>query len=569
MIAGIVFLKHKIISSEHEFEFRNAIAQYNLKSVNNIYKTDKALFFRRNTGALTAYAGSIINESVVSLLAGEPFITQKNVAEDHQILTTAIMNGDLKTLENARGVFVAALYKQEDNTLWLCSDKLGVRPLYYWHGDNVVVFSTQLHFFDKLKFIPKIRDEVALSETIVFGYPLNIKTKYKNIKAMNDGEILNFSQDKVSSKKYWRWDTLQEKKISLKDATIEAYRIFKESIQIRLRDDACVGAFLSGGMDSRAIVGAISDLNIKAYLFNFSPTNSQDHVFASHYANEVGFPLISTPRDKVLPQGFRLHLAELTSALIDQHSLPITRERALWSGDGGSVGVGCVHLDEVMIERLRSNSTYEAIKIFTSKNHFHLPSRAYTKEKQREYADFSEKAIMEEMKLYECQDPANALFVFLMLNDQRRHLYDFYEDIDNHNLEYQLPFYDSAFLEFIFSLPLNFRLNHIFYDEWLKEFPKSVTSVPWQTYPGHVPCPLPSKAGLSYQWEGKKYKSFRNAGDNAKHGLQGIKIALSPQSTTPLSRHKLLFISLMHLIGFKDYKHIINASKTYTEKYSL
>lgn len=567
MIAGIVFLKRKIISSGHECEFRNAIAQYNLKSPNNIYKIDNALFFRRNTGALTAYPGSIFNESVVSLLAGEPFITQKIVAEDHQILTTAIMNRDLKTLKNARGVFVAALYKQEENTLFLCSDKLGIRPLYYWHADNIVVFSTQLRFFEKLKFIPKIRDEVALSETIVFGYPLNIKTKYKNIKVMNDGEILSFSQDKVNSFKYWRWDTLRDNKISLKDSTLEAYRIFKESIRIRLREDASVGAFLSGGMDSRAIVGAISDLNIKAYLFNFSPTNSQDHAFASHFANEVGFPFISTPRDKILPQGFRLHLAELTSTFIDENSLPITRERALWSGDGGSVGLGCVHLDQVIAELLRSNFTYKAIKIFTDKNHFHLPSRAFTKEKQSEYVDFSEKTIMEEMKRYECHDPANALFVFLMLNDQRRHLYDFYEAIDNHNLEYQLPFYDSAFLEFILSLPLNFRLNHIFYDEWFKEFPKSVTSVPWQTYPGHIPCPLPSNPRLAYQWGEKKINSFRDAGDNAKDALQGIKIALSPQSTIPLSRNKLLLTSLLHFSGIKNYKHIINASKIYTDTF--
>lgn len=564
MIAGIVFLKKNSIDSDHEYEFRNVLSQYNSKSVNNIYKTENALFFRRNTGALTDYPGSILNESVVSFLAGEPFITKQNVAENHQILTKAILNEDQQTLKNARGVFTAALYNHEHKTLSLCSDKLGIRPLYYWYSDNIVVFSTQIRFFEKLKFIPKIRDEVALSETIVFGYPLNTKTKYKNIKAMNDGEIIIFSQDKVVSVKYWRWDTLQENEISLKDSTAEAYRIFKESIKIRLRDDTCVGAFLSGGMDSRAIVGAISELDIKAYLFNFSPTNSQDHVFASNFAHEVGFPLISTPRDKRLPQGFRLHLAELTSALIDENPLPITRERALWSGDGGSVGLGCVHMDEVMVERLRSNFTYEAIKIFTDKNHFHLPSKAFTKEKQSEYAHFSERSIMEELKHYECQDPGNALFVFLMLNDQRRHLYDFYEDIDNHNLEYQLPFYDSVFLEFIFSLPLNVRLNHVFYDNWFKEFPKSVTSVPWQTYPGHIPCPLPSKPGLTYQWEGKKIKYFRDAGSNAKDALQGIKIALSPQSTNPLSRYKLLLTSLLHFTGIKNYNYIINAAKTYS-----
>jgi len=566
MIAGIVFLKKNSTGSEHEFEFRNVISQYNSKAVNNIYKTENALFFRRNTGALTDYPGSILNESVVSLLAGEPFITQQNVAEDHQILTKAILNRDIQILKNVRGIFAASLYNQKENTLSLCSDKLGIRPLYYWHADDVVVFSTQLRFFEKLKFIPKIRDEVALSETIVFGYPLNTKTKYKNIKVMNDGEILIFSEGNVSSVKYWRWDTLQENKISLQDSTVEAYRIFTESIKIRLRDDTCVGAFLSGGMDSRAIVGAISDLDIKAYLFNFSPTNSQDHVFASHFAKEVGFTFISTPRDKKLPQGFRIHLAELTSTLIDENSLPITRERALWSGDGGSVGLGCVHLDEIIVERLRSNFASEAIKRFTDKNHFHLPTRAFTKEKQNEYADFSEKTIAKEMSCYECQDPGNALFVFLMLNDQRRHLYDFYEDIDNHNLEYQLPFYDSAFLEFIFGLPLDFRLNHIFYNKWFEKFPKSVTSVPWQTYPGHVPCPLPSKPGLVYQWNGKKNKSVRDAGNDAKAAFQGLKIALSSQETTPLSRHKLFFISLLHLTQIRCYNHIINAAKVYTEK---
>jgi hypothetical protein len=97
-----------------------------------------------------------------------------------------------------------------------------------------------------------------------------------------------------------------------------------------------------------------------------------------------------------------------------------------------------------------------------------------------------------------------------MHNDQRRHLAAHFEDIDLHRMEFHLPFFDGQFLELIMSVPVDACLGHRFYMSWLSGFPDLVRSTPWQTYPGHVPCPLPIPAELRYQWDQRQPDLLRH-----------------------------------------------------------
>lgn len=567
MFSGIVSLdKNRKIDSQSIIEMKNAFYCDNSLKVKEIV-LENAFFLRANTKALTNYSGIYTNnKNTVSLMAGEPLLSKAGIENDHYSIVTALDQDNLNSLKSVRGVFCLARYKNDIMTvLDLCADKLGVRPVYYWTDGCFVVFSTVLRVLEKITLIPKIGNEIALSEIIAFGFPLGNRTKYENIKLLRESEIIRFSLDCVKVFTYWRWDKIKQRNIPLKEATSEAYRVFQEAIKIRLHDDTNVLAFLSGGMDSRAIVGVLIDFGVDVQAFNFSPSNSQDQVFASRFAEKIGCQLNFLPRDNDLPLGFRLQLARLVKELVQEGKMVSSRPHALWSGDGGSVSLGCVYLDEKIVQMFRSGNMLDAIEMYRKKNRHCLPLRAMKSHEKELMSTLLDRVIMKELDLLECSDPGQSLFLFLMYNDQRRHLYDFYEDINFHNLEYQLPFFDSLLLEFVFSLPLDYRLNHQFYTEWFNEFSHSVRDVPWQTYPGHAPCPLSIDRNLGYQWQKKQLSFFEKLKKSHSVGSTGLKIAFFSSSIGPISRYKYLLATTVHLFGIRDYEYLIKAGKIYSD----
>ena len=566
MFAGIVSLnKSRKINSQLIVEIKKNFCRKEGLKAKEI-EMNNAFFIRSSTKALTDYPGVFTEGlNLVSLMAGEPLMTKKGVRKDHRSIVNAISHEKYDILKTARGVFCVAQYQEKDEViLQLCADKLGVRPIYYWTDGFFVVFSTVIRIFENISIVPDFYDQKALSEIIAFGFALGNRTKYQHVKLLREAEVKKFTIGKTNSTTYWRWDKIEQTKVPKEEVTLAAYEIFQEAISIRLQKDTDAFAFLSGGMDSRAIVSALLERDINIHSFNFSPKNSQDQDFAIRYAEESKCHLSLLPRDIVSPLGFRCQLARLVSNLVQEKITNATRPKVIWSGDGGSVSLGCVYLNKKIVEMMRSNNILDAIQTYRDINSCALPLRAMKPKKQVELSRFLDTVILEEIKRLDCADPGQAFFIFLMINDQRRHLHDFYEDIDMHQLEYQLPFFDSVLLEFIFKLPLDYRLNHQFYSDWFKEFSPSIRTTPWQTYPGHVPCPIPIDKNLEYQWSKKKIKFGERLIKNYSFGMSGSKIAFFSSSIGPLSRSKLFLVSLAHLLGIRDYSYVIKAGEIYS-----
>jgi hypothetical protein len=110
------------------------------------------------------------------------------------------------------------------------------------------------------------------------------------------------------------------------------------------------------------------------------------------------------------------------------------------------------------------------------------------------------RGIEEELARLTCEDRGRAFHLFLMLNDQRRHLADLFENIDLGRLELEMPFYDSDFLELVIAGPVNdfpepSLLHGMAEAVWGSRHVGSLASVP-----GPRALPLPVPAGLQYQW---------------------------------------------------------------------
>jgi hypothetical protein len=214
---------------------------------------------------------------------------------------------------------------------------------------------------------------------------------------------------------------------------------------------------------------------------------------------------------------------------------------------------------------LGSNLLDEAITQFIEDQHLQVLTRLLKRGIAVQLADVIRDGIHRELETIRCPDPVRRFYLFLLFNDQRRHLDLFYENLDQHRIEYQLPFFDSSFLESVVRIPSELCLDHRFYNKWLGRFPSAVHEVPWQSYPGHEPCPLPLPKELVARQQWGKGPS---KGTSEAHYTKLIESANDILKTPGLS--SILNLPYLYLalwacrLGWHDYAYIIGKARVYS-----
>ncbi len=571
-----------IFSRGIEYPIDAAVGE-RLKSLISRNPDDKAVVFsdarcflaKIDIGAYREQALHRDASGSVSLLAGEPLLNVHGDGDcatrtrDLELLNQSWDRGDWNLLARTRGIFCAVHYQPQSNRLHLISDKLGERPLYYWANDHYVIFSSVLRVLEGLAEVPKEIDLRAVTEISAFGFPLGDRTPYSKIFRLKAGEVVQISANSITRSQYWRWDDIQPSAASEDDLVGAAYQAFVEAARRRLRNETTTLAFLSGGLDSRCIVAALRAANVKVHTFNFAPNGSQDKIFAAEFARRAGAfhfenaSLYDAHLDLNTWAPLPLALAEVARGPNHLKSDPPERPQMVWSGDGGSVGLGHVYLSRAMVEPLRAGRRDEAISLYLKQQGAFVLTKLLKSDKAGLRETVPHQGVVEELEDIHCKDPVRGFHLFLMLNDQRRHLTQWYEHIDLHRFEFQEPFYDSDFLERVLAVPVDLCLEHRFYAKWFLRFPPVARSVPWQTYPGHEPCSLPMPEGLGYQWGPA---GVYDAGDPLKPQLLRLVDEMLRENSFPdalLRKGYLRLVSWVYRHGLRNYGYAIRVAGIY------
>ena len=456
-------------------------------------------------GAL-AEPGTFIDGETLARVAGDPIVQLKAGdqpvprAESLRTIASGLSAGTHEALRSCRGTYCALVYERHSQVLHLMTDKLGVRPVYCWVSPDYVVFATALRILEALEFCATTLDRRGVAETGCFGYPLSDRTQYREIFAFRAAELVTIDISGIHRRRYWKWEELPA---SGHDAPAREgiYRHFMDAIAVRLRGQQAVAAFLSGGLDSRAIVAALKCAGAKVLAANFGYPNSQDQVLARLTAERLDvryYQLLQRPLVNGDPYSKKTVTEWLSSSEYLVHHPD--RPRVIWSGDGGSVGLGHVYLNAEIVAASRAADLNNATAKFFANNKWHIQTKLLKRGVAAEFSALVESGTRAELESIDSADPGRRFYLFLMLNDQRRHLFNHFENLDIARIELETPFFDSEFVAAIVREPIDPFLRHVFYLEWLKCFPPGVLDVPWQAYPNHVPCPLPLPPGVTYQW---------------------------------------------------------------------
>lgn len=500
-----------------------------------------------------------------SMLAGEPLLDGNDLpdrGDDLLAINQSFRSGRSDLLARSRGTFAVADHSH--GKLTLATDRIGVRPLYYWANDELLVFASVLRVLEGMSVIPKVMDLRSVTEIAGLSYAIGDRTAYTGISWLGPGGLIRAEGSRVEVSSYADWNDIPISEKGEDELLRDAYECFTSAVSIRQRGDVGAVAYLSGGLDSRCVTAALRAQAPNVHTFNFARENTQDQLFGRQYAEKAGVIHSELPRQTGdQTPDYSLMLSKAWSASEYRKSSPVERPGLAWSGEGGSVNLGHVHVGPRVPQFMRSADYDGGAEEFLVKDEILLPTKLFRRNIRNDLSTLIRRGIVEQMGGYSCPDPARKFYLFMLLNDQRRKLANHFEDLDLHRLEFQLPFFDSAFVELIMSIPLDLCVRHKFYVKWLEFFPPPVAATAWQAYPGHVPCSIESTTDAGYQWDSKLIKNERSV---LRRSLKQRGAALLRASDFPaeiLDRARFAMAMSTYYAGLRDYGYVVQTAEVY------
>ena len=530
------------------------------------FRAPRCYLAKVDIGAYGERAFECRGQKSVAILAGDPLLAERgregSRTADLSLLHDAVLRSDWGVLRTAHGSFCSVHYSDNPARLTLVVDKLALRPLYCWYGLGLVAFSSALRILEGMVELKKSLDTRGLCEQLSFGYPLGDRTAYREVRCLCPGEVVAFGHDGEQRSRYWRWDSIQNASLDSAEAAPLVRDAIARAITRRLKPrEASVAAFLSGGLDSRLIATVLRDSVDSLHLFTFADKELLDCFLAQEYAKRLDSKhnVYSSVRANTHPSAA---YGKLLASAQGQRLACVDRPQIVWSGDGGSVCIGYVYLHSSVGELSRRKLQREAIEEFLRLNRRGLAARRVLGTAFAEIpADFTVHAMETEMDLLNCNDPAMTFYIFLLMNDQRRHLSQHFECIDVHRVELHLPLFDSDVLELMIAIPMEDGLYHKFYYDMIHSFPGILRSVPWQAYPGHLACPLPVPPGLIDQWQFSGSGNQRKA-EIAEEEVNSMLLDLSNIPSFIINKRQVYIASWLAGLGVGDRAYLLRAAVT-------
>ncbi len=178
---------------------------------------------------------------------------------DTEVILKAYHKWKEKACEKLNGIFAFAVWDDEEKELFLCRDRIGVKPLYYAKKNGIFAFASRIK---SLLLIPEITaevDEDGLNEIFMLGPAKTIgKAVFKDIKELPPAAYMLYSNGKAVIKDYWKLEAREHTEGEFE--TIEHTKfLVKDAIERQLVSDVPLCTFLSGGLDSSIISRVASD----------------------------------------------------------------------------------------------------------------------------------------------------------------------------------------------------------------------------------------------------------------------------------------------------------------------
>ncbi len=253
------------------------------------------------SGNWVTYNGEIYNFiELRAELGPDNFVT----SSDTEVILHAYRKWGVECVSHFRGMFAFALWDEARKILFCARDRFGIKPFYYTVVGGVLYFASETKAL--LPFVPKVETDLeAFKDYLTFQFCLAGKTLFRNIQELLPGHVLTVQNGAVQARRYWEVYYNLDFDHTAKYFEEKIRSLFEESVDLHLRSDVPVGAYVSGGLDSSIVASVAAQkqgTDFKGFTGKFSfPEGYDESPYARDLAKWRGFDLYEVD---VIPTDF-------------------------------------------------------------------------------------------------------------------------------------------------------------------------------------------------------------------------------------------------------------------------
>ena len=214
---------------------------------------------------------------------------------DTEVLIYAYLAWGIDFIQRLNGMFAIALFDKRTNETFLIRDRIGIKPLYYYHTPHTLVFASELKPIIAYPEFQKQIDQASLNVYLAQQYIPAPNTIFENVSKLTPGTYLRFAEGELTQHTYW--DLAQKfQQRQVQDLTENQWldlldQKITQSVNYRMISDVPLGGFLSGGIDSSLVV-ALMQKNatspIKSFTIGFEEEQYNEAPYAKQVADYLG-----------------------------------------------------------------------------------------------------------------------------------------------------------------------------------------------------------------------------------------------------------------------------------------
>jgi asparagine synthase (glutamine-hydrolysing) len=202
---------------------------------------------------------------------------------DTEVILRLYERDGIDFIHKLNGMFAIAIYDKTIDKLFIIRDRVGIKPLYYYHKGEQLFFASEIKSILAADVERKINYQ-ALDCYLAFNYVPPPLTMFENIQHIMPGHYVEISANSVVDKTWWDVRDIQVKQQINENDWIEEFNTtLEDAVKLRMRADVPFGAFLSGGVDSSSVVGLMSKVAkhpVKTFSIGFHDAKYDESPYA-------------------------------------------------------------------------------------------------------------------------------------------------------------------------------------------------------------------------------------------------------------------------------------------------
>lgn len=316
-------IAHRGPNSEGLWNDEDCFLGHRRLSIIDLSEAGNQPFISQDGRYILIYNGEIYNYRDLKLALQRAEHGTKNLPyifktdTDTEVLLAAYIRWGIDCVKHFNGMFAFAIWDTTEQKLVIARDRMGIKPLYYHFKNNVLAFASEIRALINSGLIDKKINLKSVAEYMQYATVHAPNTILQDVFMLMPGHILELKSGTLKIQQYWNINdfTKSKEELSYKETCKKVNELLTASVERRLVADVPFGAFLSGGIDSSAIVGLMSKVSSeKVQTFNVS--FDEGEFSEAKYAKQIAEKFNTEHHEiKLTPNDFLKQLPEALSAI--------------------------------------------------------------------------------------------------------------------------------------------------------------------------------------------------------------------------------------------------------------